>query len=416
MSESPQPPRLHLFQAYGVELEYMIVDRKTLDIRPIADELLKHELGQIGGEFVNDVVTWTQEMSLHLIELKATAPVSNFNRLESAFADNVKKINGILSTWDAMLMPTSAHPWMSPASGTKLWPHGANEVYNLYNKIFDTNGHGWSNVHSTHLNLPFFNDEEFLKLHAAIRLLLPILPALCASSPIIEGKLTRSLDNQLHFYQAKQAKIPSITGRVIPETIYSSRQYANTVYEKIREDLAAHDPAHILDPVWVNSRGAVPHFERGSIEIRIMDTQESPPADFAIQTLVIETIKALVSEQFCNHEQQMRATTQILAGILDDTIEHGQSTEILSSEYPTAFGLEAPCTAGDLWTHILSQLVDSKNALLEKWEPELSVILRQGNLSERILKSLNRDYRLENIKETYRHLSDCLAQNKIFIV
>lgn len=39
-----QPPRLHLFQAYGVELEYMIVDSDTLNVRPIADELLKHEL------------------------------------------------------------------------------------------------------------------------------------------------------------------------------------------------------------------------------------------------------------------------------------------------------------------------------------------------------------------------------------
>ena len=34
---------LHLFQAFGVELEYMIVDRDTLAIKSIADELIKSE-------------------------------------------------------------------------------------------------------------------------------------------------------------------------------------------------------------------------------------------------------------------------------------------------------------------------------------------------------------------------------------
>ena len=32
---------LHVFSGCGIELEYMIVDRDTLDVRPIADELLR---------------------------------------------------------------------------------------------------------------------------------------------------------------------------------------------------------------------------------------------------------------------------------------------------------------------------------------------------------------------------------------
>ncbi|NOT74279.1 MAG: glutamate--cysteine ligase [Cyclobacteriaceae bacterium] len=411
-----QPSRLHIFQAYGVELEYMIVDRKTLDIRPIADELLKHELGHIGTNFENDVVTWSNERVLHVIELKATKPESNFNTLESAFADNVKRINSILEQWDAMLLPTAAHPWMDPMKETKFWPHGSNDVYKVYDRIFSCSGHGWSNLQSTHLNLPFYDDEEFVKLHAAIRLVLPILPALCASSPIIEGKVTGALDSRMEYYKNKLAKIPSITGRVVPEGVFSKRQYSNSIYDRIKNDIASYDPENILNPIWLNSRGAIPRFDRGSIEIRIMDIQEAPPADIAIQTLVIETIKALVSEQFCNLEQQMRAKTEILAGILDDTSQTGQQTEILSSEYPEAFGLEAPCIAKDLWKHIFSKLLESKNATLEKWEPELSVILNDGTLSDRILRSMNRDASLENIKETYQHLADCLAQNKMFIV
>src|SRR5205085_672277 len=153
-------------------------------------------------------------------------------------------------------------------------------------KIFDCRGHGWSNLQSTHLNLPFYGEAEFARLHAAIRMLLPLLPALCASSPILDGKPTGQLDTRLHYYRGNQAKIPSITGKVIPEPIYSSFAYKKSIYKKIEEDIGPFNTNEVLDPIWVSSRGAIPCFDRGSIEIRIMDIQECPSADLAIQTLV----------------------------------------------------------------------------------------------------------------------------------
>jgi len=260
-----QPSRLHIFQAYGVELEYMIVDRKTLNIRPIADELLKYELGEYGSDFENGMVTWSNELVLHVIELKSTKPESNFPSLESAFADDVRRINAILEKWDAMLLPTAAHPWMDPMTETKLWPHSDdNAVYDTYNRVFDCRGHGWSNLQSTHLNLPFYDDEEFAKLHAAVRMVLPILPALCASSPILDGKITGFLDTRMNYYKTNQSRIPSITGKVVPEAVFSRRQYLNTIYEKIKNDIAPFDTDNVLNPIWVNSRAqshARPRFD-----------------------------------------------------------------------------------------------------------------------------------------------------------
>ena len=410
-----QLSRYHIFQAYGVELEYMIVDRQSLDIRPIADELLKYELGHHGSDFENDLVTWSNELVLHVIELKSTQPENNFTTLAGAFADNVRHINGILAQWDAMLLPTAAHPWMNPLAETRLWPHGSNEVYDIYNKIFDCRGHGWSNLQSTHLNLPFYDDEEFAKLHAAIRMVLPVLPALCASSPILDGKLTGMTDTRMSYYKTNQEKIPSITGKVVPEAVFSRRQYMNTVYEKIKNDLVPYDTENILNPIWVNSRAAIPRFDRGSIEIRIMDIQECPPADLAIQTLVIETIKALVSEQFSALEDQMHMKTELLAGILDEASRVGQQAEISAHEYNRAFGIATPCTAGQLWNHILKRLLEKGNSQLENWKPEITVILNEGTLSDRILRSMHTDFSTDNIKKTYRQLADCLAENKMFL-
>ena len=68
MADAARPP-LALFAAYGIELEYMIVDAATLDVRPIADELLRDASG--GGEWVEDVeagvIGWSNEIVAHII-------------------------------------------------------------------------------------------------------------------------------------------------------------------------------------------------------------------------------------------------------------------------------------------------------------------------------------------------------------
>src|SRR5688500_18061391 len=376
-----QPPRIHLFQGYGIELEYMLVDRDTLKVKPITDELIKHETGAYQSDFENGIVTWSNELVLHVVELKSTRPESNFNALENAFAENVRSVNSILASSNTMLMPTAAHPFMNPMTETRIWPHENNEVYDIYNKIFDCRGHGWSNLQSTHLNLPFYDDEEFAKLHAAVRLVLPLLPALCASSPVLDGKLTGMLDTRLKFYKTNQGKIPSITGKVIPEAVFSKRNYLNTIYEKIKSDIAPYDPGNVLNPIWVNSRGAIPRFDRGSIEIRVMDIQECPAADIAVQTFVIETIKALVNEKFLNYAAQTKWKTVALSTIFDTPTERAGYAMIQNIVYLESFGFSGnSARASDLWKHILDRMIRSGNSALEKWTRELDVILSEGAL------------------------------------
>ena len=41
--------RLSLFEAFGIEIEYMIVDAATLDVRPICDRLFT----EVAGRFVD---------------------------------------------------------------------------------------------------------------------------------------------------------------------------------------------------------------------------------------------------------------------------------------------------------------------------------------------------------------------------
>ncbi|HXF28754.1 MAG TPA: glutamate-cysteine ligase family protein, partial [Chlamydiales bacterium] len=198
------PKTYCLFEAYGIELEYMIVDSQTLNVLPITDKLIYG----IAGSYLNDVdcgfITYSNELALHVIELKTTKPQSSLEGLVSHFQHHVMAINQRLEPFGAHLLPTAAHPWMDPFQETKLWNHEANPIYEAYNRIFDCRGHGWSNLQSTHINLAFSGDEEFSKLHTACRLLLPLLPAIAASSPIIDGKLSGKKDTRLDVYRLNQ--------------------------------------------------------------------------------------------------------------------------------------------------------------------------------------------------------------------
>ncbi len=410
MNNSPY----HLFHGYGIELEYMLVDKDTLKVKPMVDDVLKNAIGEIGSDFENGIVTWSNELVLHVIELKSTHPESDLEALENAFERNISRINTILEESNAMLMPSAAHPFMDPFTETKLWPHGNNEVYELYDKIFDCKGHGWSNLQSTHLNLPFSGEAEFAKLHAAIRMILPILPALCASSPVLDGKLSGMLDTRLRYYKTNQAQLPSITGMVIPEAVFSFEDYKSTIYAAIEKDIAEYNTEAILDPVWVNSRGAIARFDRGSIEIRIMDAQECPAADLAIVNVVVEVLKAIVGGKFCSLQDQMKLDTRSLAAIFDTMIVSGKQTLIDDTAYLATFGATAPITAKDLWKIILHK-IPAATPYEKRWQGLIQTILEKGSLSERIIAAIHGDASEKRIKNIFRELSTCLAENRMFV-
>jgi gamma-glutamyl:cysteine ligase YbdK (ATP-grasp superfamily) len=404
---------LHLFNAFGVEVEYMIVDADSLEVRPISDLLLTDEAGMLQGDVERSEITWSNELVLHVIELKSTRPVEDLHILQRSFHANVIRINALLKKYNAMLMPTAMHPFMDPYSQMRLWPHDFNEVYKSYDALFNCKGHGWANLQSTHLNLPFYGDEEFRNLHNAIRIVLPLLPALCASSPIFECKTSDYTDARLHFYKSNQSSIPSITGAVIPEIILSKLQYEAEIYNPIKKDIKRLGQQDILDPVWVNSRGAIPRFDRSSIEIRLMDVQECPAADIAIIFLVSETLKQIVIGNLITPEYAFFPTLE-LAAILDDTIRNGGEAVIKNKNYLSLFGITSEMTASQLWDLLFNKF-RSDSIALRQYENPIRTILEKGNLSKRIIQRVGENFSINELIPVYRELCSCLGNNRLFI-
>lgn len=404
---------LRLFEGYGVELEYMIVDADTLDVFPIADRLLAAG-GPGASDYEAGPIAWSNELVLHVVELKTNGPVSDLNDLESAFSENVAHANDLLRPMNARLMPSAMHPWMNPHRETKLWPHEYNDVYETFHRIFDCRGHGWSNLQSMHINLPFADDEEFARLHAAIRLVLPILPALAASSPIYEGQKSAYRDSRLNFYRKNSARIPSVAGRVIPEPIFSIAEYRQSILERMYADIACHDPEGILRHEFLNARGAIARFERNAIEIRVLDIQEFPAADLAVCRAIVNVLKALVAERWSSLREQQSFAVEPLERIFLSAIRDAEEAIIGDSRYLKSLGFrgKSSCSAADLWRHLAEETSPAGI------EPALSVILDQGTLATRIVKSLG-DCEEPNgalVAEVYARLCDSLTQSKPFQV
>ncbi len=412
---SAAPARLSLFTGTGVELEYMIVDAATLAVRPISDELIRAVTGAYQSDVERGEFCWSNELVLHVIELKTNGPAKSLGHLARGFQAEVNEVNRRLASLGARLMPTAMHPWMDPHAETRLWPHEYSAVYEAYNRIFGCQGHGWSNLQSLHLNLPFANDAEFAALHAAIRALLPILPALAASSPVMDARTTGWLDNRLAVYRTNSAKIPSLTGRVIPEPVFSEADYHREIFQRIYRDIAPHDPDGVLQDEFLNSRGAIARFGRGSIEIRVLDVQECPQADLAITELIVETLRALAAERWQSLECLRSRDTERLETIFLATAKDGEAATIGDPDYLKIFGWQrgASCTATDLWRWIAAEL-EMRSRLAPDAVCALDLIFERGTLARRILRRLGGDCSRARLQETYGRLCDCLASGQQF--
>lgn len=404
-----------IFKAYGIELEYMVVDENTFDVLPIVPEFFEKIKGSFTNEIVHTHITWSNELVSHVIELKNDKPTADLKTLNLEFQKEIQLINRELKNFGAILLPTAMHPWMNPDLDTKLWPHENNEIYSSYDQIFSCKGHGWANLQSMHINLSFSNDKEFEQLHAAVRLILPLIPVLSSSSPIVELKKGNNLSSRLGFYLENQRRIPSIIGSAIPERAWSKAEYETLILHPMYKDIAPLDTKNVLQEEWLNSRAAIPKFERDSIEIRLADTNENSFIDLSIAIFWSKVIKSLVKEEWISLEDQKRFSEIDLKKTLIQTIANGPKALVTDLNYLDLWEIDTENSSVET-KDIVQQIFESLkyNADEIEYAKPIDFILNHGTLSERILKACAGDFSKDKLKEIYQKLSLCLNQVKYF--
>jgi len=406
---------LKLFEGYGIEIETMVVDADTLDVRPIVDDLLKRDADtdEYVGEVEDGAIAWSNEFVAHVVELKTNGPAPDWTGLEAEFRRSSKLLNDHLQGMNALLLPTAMHPWMNPVTETKFWPHDYSPIYRAYHSMFDARRHGWANLQSVHLNLPFDGEQEFARLMAAIRLVLPLIPALAASSPVVEGRDTGILDNRLHFYRTNSERVAAMTGEVIPEPLFDIQGYRDGVFAAIDRELVARGASEVLlGNEWTNARGAIARFDRMAIEIRLIDAQECSAADLAVACAVSNLVRGLVEERWCSTEAQRAVPSAPLVAQLIDTIQLGPGSKLSCPELSTCFGVagQGHETVGGLVRAIVPSSFDGPTEL----QPALQVILEDGVLSQRILRALGPDFDRDRLRGVYREVANCLTEGQSY--
>ena len=387
-------------EVLGPEHELALVDQE-LQILPISDMIIKDYCGKIVNFVEMPTFTFGKELQMHVMELKANSPFKSPVQFEDTMQNAVLTLSQIVQKHGARLLGTGMHPLLK-LKDTVIWPHYHRKIYHAYSKIFSLNRHGWLNIQSFHLNLPYRRESDAVQMHNLLANLCAYLPAIAASSPIYESKVGPDEDNRLRFYKVNQKEIPSVTADVIPEYAKSFRQYKHDVIMKYSEDLAkAGADKTLLRREWVNSRGVIFRFDRLAIEIRVMDEQECIKSDVALSSFIRAALRGLIAKKT---ELLPRA---LLVNDFNAVIKKGLNAEVLNPYGKTA---KQVCQS---YLDLASEWADSDE---KKFLWIIKRRLENGNLSETIRESVLRRAEKTDLHEAiiniYSRLIKCLSDNE----
>ena len=385
----------------GPEHEFSIVNHE-LKALPIMDRVLKDFHGRIVNFIELPKFTFGKELQLHVMEIKPNGPFESPADFEETLQEAVSTIQDLLHRkYHASLMGTGMHPLLR-LEETGVWPHRHRQIYEAYSRNFNLKRHGWLNIQSFQLNLPYSNEPSAVLLHNTLTYVCAYLPALAASSPIYEGRFGEDVDNRLRFYRENQKEIPSVTGNVIPEYVSSLSQYKKEVIGKYSQELAAAGAdSTILSRDWVNSRGVIFRFDRRALEIRVMDEQECIKSDVALSCFVRALARGLMEQDLELPSQQVlvRDFNSIVRGGLDSQVQN-----------PTVQTARETCRG------LLQIAWENATPDEKRYIPTVQKRMEHGSLSECIRKNVQAKSQKVDLKEAivsvYSKLIGSLTDNQ----
>jgi gamma-glutamyl:cysteine ligase YbdK (ATP-grasp superfamily) len=370
---------------------------------PISDKIIKSHCGKIINFIELPKFTFGKELQLHVMEIKANKPFKTPWEFEETMQNAVCTLNQITQKHGATLLGTGMHPLLK-LQDTAIWPHYHRKIYQQYSKIFNLNQHGWLNIQSFHLNLPYQKEADAIQIHNQLANLCAYLPAISASSPIFEGKMGPDNDNRLQFYKVNQKEVPTITSDVIPDYVSSLSQYKKGVIGRYSTDLErAGADKTLLNREWVNSRGVIFRFDRKALEVRVMDEQECVKSDVALACFVRAALRGLIdlNSELLPHD--------VLVKNFNSVIKDGLHAEVSNQNGKTA---KQVC---QYYLNLASEYADEDE---KKYLWLLQKRIEEGSLSELIRANVLRraektDFH-QAIVDVYSTLIKCLSDNEIY--
>lgn len=343
-------------------------------------------------------ISWSSGPAGHLIVLSTAQPIDDTAQAHAAMYAEVVRASTTLAERDLLLLPAGAHPFLAGSITAPATFPGADHA-------------GWRNNQCLVVKLPF-TDDDLAKVLAAVRVLLPILPALSAASPIIEGRIGPSLDMRLVLQSQRFSAWSALAGPIIPEAVFTRDEYYRTVFTPIVKALADIGMHNTADIMAMDSRSATANFDPDHIELKILDGQESIGANMALAELVVAVLRKLCNGRWTSTYVQRAWDAADLTEILQNVLRNGAQAVIDDQQYLRTFGCDAESmSAARLWEHIIAQV---GKQLPARSRDHAMFILREGNLAHRILRATGSEPDERKLVSVYERLRTSLIKDEVF--
>ncbi|MDX9750887.1 MAG: glutamate-cysteine ligase family protein [Flavobacteriales bacterium] len=382
-----------LFDLVEVRTTFAVVDARSLDVVPDGGALA------MDAEAPNATTFWRPGAAAHLVELHARGAARRMAPMQRRMDTARRKASESLERNGLCLLPGGCHPWMDPMQAQIDGPRA-----DLADRVLAMRAHGRANGQALRIALSFRGDAEFTRLFAAVRMLLPMVPALTAASPIVNGRPNGMLANRAHAAHGPSGRAPGLEGPVVPEAAFTEEDHYRTINAPLARSLAEAGAMELMGHEWADPRAVTASFDTGMVHLRVADAQESTAAGHAVAEMIVAVVRALVKGRWASSYLQRSWHEHDLTRILEATVRDADEAVIGDANYPVMFGLlgQGGITAGKLWQHIFVDLYDG---LSDGTRSHIAHILEHGCLARRVLRHTGPDPDRERLRTVYARLA-----------
>lgn len=256
------------------------------------------------------------------------------------------------------------------------------------------------------LEIPYERPGDFGKLMAAVRVLLPLIPAYSASSPVAGGRTTGCHSGRLRACIDLYDRYPERVGHFIPEAVFEPSDYDREVLGPIATAMARSGGHGAMDAQNLDLRAATAGQDPDLVIIHAIDAQENAAADLAVIEFTIAVLRALVGGRWVSNYLQRAWSAEDLLSVMDSTIKHGMKAVISNKDYLFMFGMlkQEEADATRLLQHLFVELYGD---LSENARKHMGLIIEHGDLASRLLHRIGPNPDEARIREVYMQLAAC---------
>jgi glutamate---cysteine ligase / carboxylate-amine ligase len=250
----------------GLEEEFAILDPSTLDLVPRFEQL--RDLALVRDPLLGESIAG--ELISSEIEIVSGAG-ANFADALARQRERRRRLFALAAAEGVALGATGTHPWADyreqPIIDT---PH--------YKRVEDGLKYvAWrNNTFSLHVHVGIRDIDRAVRICDRLRPVLPLLLALSANSPYLDGR-----DSGLHSARTPSFK-RNFTRCGIPDPFGGWQAYREYIEFLVRTRSIVE-----FTQVWWSVR---PHFEFGTLEVRICDAQSTVSESEALASLILACV------------------------------------------------------------------------------------------------------------------------------